>query len=121
MNYFCIEKIKSTKVIQEVIQNGESKRRFPIKIFFLLKNDSKFRLSVAFSVPKKNIPLAVNRNKIKRRMKESFRNNSINISPNNQSNLQIVLYFIGNEIPKYKDLDKCIKKHLEYLQSNYDN
>lgn len=67
-----IERLKSKKEISFVFDEGLSVTCFPIKLFFI-KNDKKESLNVAFTVGKKNIKRAVDRNKIKRLMKEVFR------------------------------------------------
>ena len=69
------EKLKSRKSIEYLFQNGKTLKAFPLQLIFaeVQQNDTPFQ--IAFSVPKRKIKLAVNRNKIKRLMRESYRLN----------------------------------------------
>ena len=62
------ERLKSKKEISFVFDNGSGISSFPIKLFFV-KNSQKQRSSVAFTVGKKSLNKAVERNKTKRLMR----------------------------------------------------
>ena len=66
------ERLKSKKEISFVFDNGSGFSSFPIKLFFV-KNSAHEKSSVAFTVGKKNLIRAVDRNKTKRLMREVFR------------------------------------------------
>ena len=66
------KRLKSKKEITFVFECGGAVSSFPIKLFFIKNSDQK-KSSVAFTVGKKNIAKAVDRNKIKRLMREVFR------------------------------------------------
>ena len=66
------KRLKSKKEITFVFECGGAVSSFPIKLFFIKNSDQK-KSSVAFTVGKKNIARAVDRNKIKRLMREVFR------------------------------------------------
>ena len=71
-----IEKLKSKKEISFVFDKGLSVSSFPVKLFYI-KNTGSTSSNVAFTVGKKKINLAVERNLIKRRMRECFRLNCL--------------------------------------------
>ena len=71
-----IERLKSKKEISFVFDKGFSVSSFPIKLFYI-KNMGAVNSSVAFTVGKKKISLAVDRNLVKRRMREAFRLNCL--------------------------------------------
>jgi ribonuclease P protein component len=68
------ERLKSKKEISFVFDNGASFSSFPIKLF-IVKNSALEKSNVAFTVGKKNLIRAVDRNKTKRLMREVFRLN----------------------------------------------
>jgi ribonuclease P protein component len=68
------EKLTKEKDIQELFDKGSSFYLFPFKVFFLPNPDQNSRHhQVLISVSKKNYKRAVDRNLIKRRMRESYR------------------------------------------------
>tara|TARA_B100000767_G_scaffold229199_1_gene219820 strand:+ start:277 stop:624 length:348 start_codon:yes stop_codon:yes gene_type:complete len=70
------ERLKSKKEISFVFDKGYGFSSFPIKLFFI-KNSQKQRSNVAFTVGKKNLSRAVDRNRVKRLMREAFRLNCV--------------------------------------------
>jgi ribonuclease P protein component len=68
------ERLTKEKNIQELFEKGSSFYLFPFKVFYLPNPDPAYSLhQVLISVSKKNFKRAVDRNLIKRRMRESFR------------------------------------------------
>lgn len=65
------ERLKSQKIITSVLSEGVSLSKYPLKVFYL--NTVTARHQVAVAVPKRAIKLAVNRNQLKRRMREAYR------------------------------------------------
>ena len=70
------ERLCSKKLIDEVFAKGQSFSKYPFKLVFLKTTlNVDFPMQVGFSVPKKYIRKASNRNVIKRRMREAYRLN----------------------------------------------
>lgn len=70
------EKLKSKKAIEQLFIEGNSVSAFPLRFVFLKKeHTSQFPLQVGVSVPKRKIPQAVDRNRIKRIFREVYRHN----------------------------------------------
>lgn len=69
------EKLKSRKQIGRLFVEGNSLKEFPLRIKFLKLSDSEVSAKIAFSVPKRNFKLAVDRIRIKRLLRESYRKN----------------------------------------------
>ena len=66
------EKLKSRKLIEQIFAEGESRKKFPVKVVFIPQETLKTH-QAAFSVPKRNFKLAATRNRIKRQMREAYR------------------------------------------------
>lgn len=81
--------LRSKKEIEYLFENGKIIQAYPLKAVYLFVpknnafNEDRFR--VLFVVPKRNIKKAAHRNRIKRKIKESFRllQHHLNV-PNNQ-------------------------------------
>jgi ribonuclease P protein component len=69
------EIISNKKNIATLFEEGKSYLYYPFRYIFKLDDSQHNILQVLFTVPKKKVPLAVNRNRIKRQMKEAFRLN----------------------------------------------
>jgi ribonuclease P protein component len=68
------ERLKSEKTIQELFTGGSSFYLFPFKVIVLPNADQKARAhQLLVSVSKKNFKRAVDRNLLKRRIREAYR------------------------------------------------
>ena len=85
------EKLKSKKQIEQLFAEGKIVKEFPILMKFLKTDVNDFPIKVAFSVPKKNFKLAVNRNRIKRLLRETYRLNK-QILLNNVDDKYVVMF-----------------------------
>ena len=68
------ERLKSRKLIERLFTDGKSVKSFPLRMVFLqISHTSTFPIQAAFSVPKRNFKRAVDRNRIKRLLRETYR------------------------------------------------
>jgi ribonuclease P protein component len=106
------EILKNVKIIDKIFEN----KKF-IKIDFLkfkfLELDEKFfkKNQFFFSVSKKKIAKAVDRNLIKRRIKEAFRKKK-NYIVNVKKNICLAIIYNSSYIKSYKDIQDCISEFL---------
>ena len=119
------ERLTSKKVIDKLFTDGDSFLSFPLKVIFIETSlTTKFSVQSAFSVGKRNFKLAVHRNLIKRKMRESYRLNKFQLYENLSGKQMAVFFiFIGKEIPEYEQLNRAMKKGINKLielQSSID-
>ena len=112
--YSKIEKLKSKILIEKLFVEGKSISSFPLRIVFL---EAEFNEPVVskcgVSVGKRNFKNAVDRNKVKRIMREAYRLNK-NIYFNNiTTQYALMILYIGNGKPTFEQVDKAMKKLLE--------
>lgn len=70
------ERLSGKKLIDELFRNGSFFYLYPFKVQFLeYKGNASNPVQVLMAVPSRNFPLAVDRNLIKRRMREAYRLN----------------------------------------------
>lgn len=69
------ERLKSTKAIELLFSEGQSFASFPLRIVYTLEQDTEkpFAVRFAATIPKKKFSKAVQRNRLRRQIKESFR------------------------------------------------
>jgi ribonuclease P protein component len=102
------DKLKSRKAIEQLFKDGKSFSVFPFRVLYLeapAVSLTKNNLQTAFSVSKKHFKKAVDRNRIKRLMREAWRlqknilSDKINTS---NKNLAVFIIYTGNELPEYE-------------------
>lgn len=79
------ERICSKKLINELfIGNGRSMTAFPLRVVFMKRTivDDQPRAAMLMSVPKRYFKHAVDRNRVKRQVREAFRRNKSIITQN---------------------------------------
>ncbi len=116
------DKLKRRKLIKQLFSEGDRVKSYPFHIVYLPVDDEEIiNLQVGFSVPKRNIKLAVNRNRIKRLMREVYRKNKIIFSENlNEKYIFMIVYTARNEM-EYADLESAMKKVAVKFRSKIEN
>ncbi|MBL4655891.1 MAG: ribonuclease P protein component [Bacteroidia bacterium] len=114
------ERLKSKKIINSLFSDGKSFVEKPFRIVWKLeKLDSDFPVQIAISVSKKNFSKAVDRNLIKRRIREIYRRNKeilyATLENNNQQCAFMIIY-ISKEIGDYKKMEEGLLKALNSLK-----
>jgi ribonuclease P protein component len=114
------EHLKKQKLFDAVFKNAKSVLFYPIlfKYNFSQKEDQFSRKS-AFIVSKKKIRSAVDRNLVKRRMKEAYRTHKP-IFESESKTLIICCIYVGKEIENYKLIEKAYKnfQNLEFKRKS---
>jgi ribonuclease P protein component len=105
------ERLKSDILIKELFEKGSSFYSFPFKVIFMTNADEKAAShQVLISVSKKNFKKAVDRNLIKRRIRESYRLNK-NLLPNS-TQLLIAYIYTAKEILTFAQIQERLVKSL---------
>lgn len=105
------EKLKRKKHIQEVFLHGKSITHFPIKlIYHPLAEEQVHKCGV--SVPKRNFKRAVDRNRIKRQMREAYRLNKNPLETVDQK-YALMFIFISRNAEEYAVIHNSIKEILK--------
>jgi ribonuclease P protein component len=121
------ERLKSRKLIESLFAEGSVINQFPFRLIYKIGelNDSDSISKIAVSVSKRNFKRAVDRNYIKRKLRESFRKNKNllykTLLETNQNVCFIVIYIAKEDI-SYQDIEKEMKlllnKFVKRLESN---
>ena len=113
------EKLKSKKTIDMLFSKGRSINNGPIRIVFLPKQELTITpVNIGVAVPKKNIKLAVNRNLLKRRIREAYRLNNDEFKThliNNGIGLDLMFVYNTKQILTFNEIEDKIKVILTRL------
>lgn len=114
------EKLKSQKEIELLFKQGKSINKFPIRLIYKVKNEqNNVPINFGVSVPKKKIKLAVNRNLIKRRIREAYRLNNHDLKTKlleKQKEINMMVIYGSEQILSYKEIEEKIKVILSRLR-----
>ena len=122
--YTTSERLKSEKKIAQLFKVGQSFPAYPLRLIYTItdsETQTEFPIQVSFSVPKKKFKLAVDRNLVKRRLRESYRLNKngvyakISAAENETQqfkNYSFMILYVAKEILSYVEIEKGMKKML---------
>ena len=115
-NFPKSEKLKSIKTIESLFLEGKTISKFPIKIFFLPKENLEANLA-AFAVPKRNFKSAVDRNRVKRQLREAYRLNKQILDEIHGKKFVMLFLYLGKVKPQYAELENAIVNLLKKLHN----
>ncbi|MCF8298898.1 MAG: ribonuclease P protein component [Saprospiraceae bacterium] len=119
------ERLCSKKTIKELFADGSSFFIHPFKVIWKIADlNSDYPAQILVSVSKRNFKKAVDRNKIKRQIRESFRKNKnsfYEFALINKKQYAIAFVFTAKEKIAYKDIESKIILILQRLEKYVDS
>ena len=110
------EKLKSKVLIDRLFSEGKSLQKYPLRLIYLPKINSEAEMhKTAVSVPKRRFKKAVDRNKIKRLMREAFRKNKYLVSSNLDSSYALMFVYTGREKEEFPKIFSATEELLKRL------
>jgi len=109
------EKLKSRKVIQELFEKRNSIHIFPLRLIWgpITPRTNAYPAQFSVTVPKRKFAKAVDRNRIKRVIREAYRLNKPDfyqhIAPFDQQ-FGLMFIYTGKKQPTIKELEKSLKR-----------
>ena len=109
------EKLKKKKLIAELFARGKSISVFPLKMVYLeIDHDSDYKIQAGVSVSKRNFKNAVDRNRIKRLMREAYRKNKYSIYNSEDTKKHIIMFiYQGKKEMSYQLMEEKLIKLIE--------
>jgi len=113
------ERLCNKKLIDGLFHSGSSFLCYPFKVSWLLNPEQQVCTQVLFSVSKRRFKHAVDRNLIKRRMREAYRLNKqqqlYDVLTSADKRIVLSLGYIGKEVVAYELVEKKMLKLLSQL------
>lgn len=113
------ERLYGKRLIDKLFTNGLSFVSYPLRVVYLPISDaSETNVSVLFNVPKKKIKHAVDRNFIKRRMRESYRLQKhlvTTVLAHRRQLLLVAFLYIDDRKASFATISRAMQKALQTL------
>src|SRR5277367_657214 len=109
------ERLKSRKQIDILFESGKKITHFPFRLLYKAE-PGEAGLKAGFTVSSKNFPRAVDRNRIKRLSRESYRLQKIELESlvlENKKQLHLFFIYTGREILSSEEISARLKQVLD--------
>ncbi|GGG93599.1 ribonuclease P protein component [Polaribacter pacificus] len=116
------ERLKSKTLIGQLYTQGKSVKAFPLRMVYIQTNhSSNFPVQAGFSVPKRNFKKAVDRNRLKRLLRETYRKDKFIVYTELAKPYVFMISFIGKEALPYSEIEIKMKKLLNSFVNDVKN
>ena len=124
-NFRKYERLCSKKYIENLFKKGESFVVYPLRIYLTTAHPVAYTgVQVVFAVPQRNFRKATQRNLLRRRVRESYRNNKqiiSNLLYSTHFTIHIGFLYIAKEIENYSSIEEAMIKSLQLIAEKYKN
>lgn len=117
------ERLKSRKLIEQVFEGGKGFNVFPFRVAYKVIEIYPEHLQAGFGVSSRNFRKAVNRNRIRRMMREVYRLQKQVLTcklKEKNINLALFLMYTGKEVPEYELIKEKISLILQRFIKKLD-
>lgn len=113
------ERVTGTNRVDRLFESGDSFMAYPLRVVYGKREKiNSTQLSILVSVPKKRLRAAVDRNRMKRLIREAYRLNRPLIFTQGRiidAHYDIAFVYVKNEKDSYKNIEKAVRKALQII------
>jgi len=118
------ERLKSRKIIQQLFKKGQSFGVYPLRLVWMKMEEPKSDYPVQFtvSVSKKRFKTAVQRNRLKRQVREAWRVQKADLYQNlpAENQFAFMVIYTGKEAFPYAEIDRAMQKLIQRFLKSYE-
>lgn len=104
------ERLKNQKLIEKLFLEGKSISVFPLRMIYIQFDfEDKSKLKTGVSVSKRNFKKAVDRNRIKRLLREAYRLNKPEYFNNITTSYALMILYIGKDATDFDTVNSKLK------------
>lgn len=115
------KRITGKKRLDALFSSGESFIAYPLRVVFLKREKSiNTEVAVVVSVSKRNFKRAVKRNRVKRLIRENFRQMQLEFDlflASQSYSLDVAFLYLKDELPDFNEIQKAMNKTVLLLKS----
>lgn len=112
------EKLKSQKLIESLFNEGQSVMAYPLRLVYINAHyDDGILIKTGMSVSKRQFKKAVDRNRIKRLLREVYRLNKHQYFNNISTSYAFMILYIGKEKPTFPEIETKMNQLFEKFLS----
>lgn len=115
------ERLKNHHLLSALFTSGKSFSAYPLRVVYIpIEEEGPFPAQFSLSVPKKKFRLAVDRNRLRRQVRETYRLHKHllykDLRDKNQRIALMVMY-VAKEEKDYKEIEKAMKRIIKGLKN----
>jgi ribonuclease P protein component len=119
LSYKKDERLKSRKLVEHLFRHGKSIHLSPVKVLYDFIEATPTQMLAGVTASKRNFKKAVDRNRIKRVMREGYRLQKLpllNALEHKNISLAVFFIFTGKNLPENKVVSEKLKVILQRLE-----
>ncbi len=112
------EVLKSRIAITELFRKGKRIKSYPVQVIWMKVSNEKDASKVMFSVPKRYFKLAVDRNRIKRQLREIYRLEKPRIQSGIDGSYHMALLYLSKEKLEFSEIQSHANRSFQKILDN---
>lgn len=115
------ERLSRQRLWEEVFARGRSAKAYPLVLHYLKTElPEPVPAQAGFAVPKRRFRRAVDRNRVRRLMREAYRLEKPEFFNNTKGSFAFVFLYIGKELPQLAALQAAMRSLLSKVDAHED-